>query len=128
MFRRWFALRPAGIGLLGWVLILGCSPPQVSHDHWELLSSLRTACSTRNFEWLGQNEREIAQRRERGLLTEEEHGEFQAILELARNRQWEEAEGRVIQWQRAQRPAATLERRLPPAKPLPSGAPPGGEG
>ena len=119
--------RPKGLSwslvLPGLLLVLfslaGCSQPQVSHDNWELLSSLRTACSAQNAEWLAQNEAEILRRQQAGTLSAEELAEFQEILRLARDGRWEKAEARVLKWQRAQRPPAAIERKLPAPKPLP---------
>jgi hypothetical protein len=38
--------------------------------------------------------------------------EFQAIIELARNGEWQEAEARLIAWQKAQRPTTAEVRHV----------------
>jgi hypothetical protein len=81
----------------------------------QLLSSLRTAVSAQNHEWLDANEAEIRQRHDAGQMDDEARDELIAIVELAREGKWEEAERRIVDLQRAQRaadsPSPTVRNR-----------------
>lgn len=96
----------------------GCyRPPQVASDNLELISSLRTAFSTRNTQRLDDNQRVIQERHDQGKLTEIEFAAFNELIALARAGDWELAEKRVVKFQRVQRPTQEQIDRLPKPKP-----------
>lgn len=108
--------------LIGLPLLLstGCyRPPQVAPDNIELITSLRTAISTRKLEWLDDNVREIGQRHAAGELSDTELQAFQELIEMARAGHWEDAEKRIVKFQRRQRPTQEQIDRLPKPKPRP---------
>jgi hypothetical protein len=101
------------------LLTAGCyRPPQAATDNLELISSLRTAISTRSHQRLDDNERVLAERHSQGKLGDDEFKAFNDLIALARAGDWEKAERRVVQFQRAQRPTQEQIDRLPrPKKP-----------
>lgn len=101
------------------LLTAGCyRPPQAATDNLELISSLRTAISTRSHQRLDDNERVLAERHSQGKLSDDEFKAFNDLIALARAGDWEKAERRVVQFQRAQRPTQEQIDRLPrPKKP-----------
>lgn len=104
---------PLFVVLLGCCLI-GCNrPPAVSHDHLHLITSLRTACSARNADWLGGVTRAVDQRRTEGKMTEEEHAHFHQLIGQAKAGEWEAAERACLQFEQAQ----LNRRREAPAEP-----------
>jgi hypothetical protein len=86
------------------VCIAGCGPPQATPQNQQLISSLRTALSAQNPEWLDQNVKLLEERRTAGQVSDGELEAFQAIIEQARAGQWKEAEEDAIAFQKAQRP------------------------
>ena len=84
--------------------ILGCGRPQAAPQNRQLISSLRTALSARNTDWLDKNEAILEERRAAGEVSDDEYEEFQAIIAKARAGKWEEAELESIAFQKAQRP------------------------
>jgi hypothetical protein len=77
----------------------------------DLISSLRTAVSAQNTEWLEMNAALVAERHVRGELSDPAYETFQTIIEAARNGEWETAERHAIAYQKAQRPTrAEIER------------------
>lgn len=91
-------------GLLLAVSLSGCGEAKVAPHNLRLTMSLRTAVSARNAEWLDANVALIQQRRAAGEMGDEEHEAFQAIVALAHEGKWEEAEKAVVRLQKAQRP------------------------
>jgi hypothetical protein len=96
----------------GLVVVLGCSRPQASVDNLHLITSLRTAASTRNPEWLSQNAELVEQRRAAGQMTDAEYATFQRIIELARDGKWQAAEREAVLFQKAQRPTPEQIERV----------------
>lgn len=95
----------------------GCyRPPQVASDNLKLISSLRTALSTRNLERLDDNQKALDDRRAEGKLSEEEFAAFSDLIAMARAGKWEKAEQRVVKFQRVQQPTQEQIDRLPKAK------------
>lgn len=89
---------------LGLVLISGCGYPAATPENLGLITSLRTALSARNVEWLDANEQKIEARRLAGQMTDDEYETFQSIVAEARRGDWESAERAAVKFQRAQRP------------------------
>ncbi|MGD9645134.1 MAG: hypothetical protein AB7U73_05435 [Pirellulales bacterium] len=99
------------------LLFAGCyRPPQVAPGNLEVISSLRTALSTRNPQRLTENEQVLIARHSQGELSDSELEAFQDLIALARAGDWEKAEQRVVQFQRAQRPTQEQIDRLPKPK------------
>lgn len=71
----------------------GCGgPPQVSRANRRIVESLATAVSARNRAWLDQNVELIDDRRARGQISDKEGAAFQAIVEKAKEGDWDAAE------------------------------------
>lgn len=89
---------------------LACSrPPAVQYHNLKLLSSLRTAISAKNREWLEGVARAVETRHEQGAMSPEERDHFLRIVELARSGAWETAEREAYRFEEAQ-----LSRSRPP--------------
>lgn len=93
------------------VLSAGCGKPQAGPENLELISSLRTAVSAENEEWLEQNVQAIEKRHDSGKMSDRAYEALQAIVRTAREGQWESAEKKVIALQQAQRPDPDHFRR-----------------
>ncbi len=108
--------RTSVIGLPLFVLV-GCyRPPQVAEENLELISSLRTALSTRNPKRLDDNDRVMRERHAAGELSDTEMAAFNELIEMARDGEWEAAEKRVVTFQRKQRPTQEQIDRIPRPK------------
>ncbi len=87
------------------LVVIGCGRPQASTpQNQKLISSLRTAISAKKTVWLEKCEKILQDRRAEGKVADTEYDEFQAIIALAKKKQWKEAEQEVIRFQKAQRP------------------------
>ena len=86
------------------VLVAGCGYPAAQPVNFEIITSLRTACSARNTEWLVANEEKIEARRAAGEMSDDEYETFAAIVRQARDGDWAKAERACLKFQRAQRP------------------------
>ena len=91
--------------LAGLLLVVGCGGTQMQPGNQRLTSSLRTAVSARNTQWLEQNVTVIEQRRREGQLTDEEYEALTPVVALARAGKWQEAEEAVVELQKSQRPS-----------------------
>lgn len=104
--------------VLALLTFAGCyRPPQVAPDNLELISSLRTAISTRSLERLDQNVQAIHERQATGEMSAAEAAAFMDLIEMARDGRWEAAEQRVVAFQKRQRPSQEQIDRLPKPKP-----------
>lgn len=83
---------------------VGCAKPQAGAENVELISSLRTAVSAQNPEWLEANVRAIDERHAAGHISDPAHEAFQAIIEKAQAGEWKKAEQDAIAFQKSQRP------------------------
>jgi hypothetical protein len=98
----------------------GCnSHPQVGGENRELITSLATAVSGRNPQWLAANRKLIEQRIQSGALGSAEAREFTQILDLAAAGKWKEAEDLVYALRESQNPSGedlgnVSQRRLAP--------------
>lgn len=89
--------------VLAAMTISGCgSYPQAQSRNRTLISSLRTALSTEQPEWLEHNVLEIEKRFQAGELTQEEYDAFQSIIAKAKAGDWDGAEKESVAFQRAQ--------------------------
>lgn len=89
---------------LGVLIATGCGYPSAQPVNMEIISSLRTACSARNSEWLEANAARIEAQRQAGQMSDDEHEAFLGILAQARDGDWEGAEHACLAFQKAQRP------------------------
>jgi len=86
--------------------MVGCGYPVAQPVNMEIISSLRTACSARNGDWLDANAKKIEGQRTAGQMNDDEYEAFTAIIEQARGGDWESAERACLRFQKAQRPTA----------------------
>jgi hypothetical protein len=90
----------------------GCGYPVAQPVNREIISSLRTACSARNPEWLAANADKIEKQRSDGLMNDAEHETFNGIVAQARGGDWEGAEYACLAFQKAQRPTPEQEAKI----------------
>lgn len=100
----------AGVSLLIAASFIGCAKPQAGAENVELISSLRTAVSAQNPEWLDANVNVIDERHSGGHLSDSAHETFHAIIDKAKAGEWKEAEQDAIAFQKAQRPTGEVAR------------------
>lgn len=86
------------------LLVVGCGPPQAAPQNRQLITSLRTAISARNPQWLEKNAEVLEERRAAGNVSDDEYETFQAIIDEAKAGKWDDAEQEAIAFQKAQRP------------------------
>jgi hypothetical protein len=83
--------------------IAGCSrPPAVEFENLHLISSLRTACSAENTEWLDGVARAVEKRHGDGRMSDIERDHFVKLIDTARSGDWETAETACLQFEKAQ--------------------------
>lgn len=99
-------IRGVAVASLLLAALTGCGYPAVQPGNLRLTSSLRTALSARNEGWLKINEDQINDLHQRGEMRDDEHEAFRAIIEQARQGDWQGAERAALGLQRAQRPTA----------------------
>lgn len=108
----------AGTGLILLSLAVGCGrPPQVAGENLQLISSLRTALSAEDEQWLDENEQVIEQRHSTGEMSDEEHEAFLRIIATARSGEWDRAEKAAVRFQQAQRPKQEFVGQNPRIRP-----------
>jgi hypothetical protein len=83
-------------------LLAGCKPPAVEFENLHLVSSLRTACSAQNEQWLAGVEKAVNLRHEEGRMSDTERDHFAKLIALAREGNWEEADRRCFDFEAAQ--------------------------
>jgi hypothetical protein len=101
--RRRFALGCCLLGLL--LAITGCGYPNADPANRRLISSLRTALSAQNQQWLAANEKLVAERHKSGAMRDDEFAVFQEIIQQAQSGDWQGAEQAAVEFQRDQRPS-----------------------
>lgn len=106
-----FSVMSCCLGLL-LLLVTGCGYPVAEPGNMRLISTLRTALSARNEQWLQANEDLINTRHEQGEMRDEEYEAFQSIIQQAREGDWASAEREAVKFQRAQRPTEEQIQRL----------------
>jgi hypothetical protein len=87
------------------VALPGCGYPVAEPANMELISSLRTALSAKNEQWLDANAKIIEERHAAGEMGDEQFAAFRGIIEQARGGDWAGAERASVDFQRAQRPS-----------------------
>lgn len=83
-------------------VLAGCKPPAVEFENLHLISSLRTACSAKNEQWLAGVEKAVNLRHEEGGMSDAERDHFAKLIVLAREGKWEEADRRCFDFEAAQ--------------------------
>jgi len=86
------------------LLVVGCGPPQAAPQNRQLITSLRTAISAQNPQWLEKNAEILEERRAAGNVSDDVYEAFQAIIDEAKAGKWDDAEQGAIAFQEAQRP------------------------
>lgn len=92
--------------------ITACSRPQAAPQNRELITSLRTAVSARKTDWLELNVKKIEDRRAAGEVSDLEYEEFQKIIAMAREGNWEKAEREAVAFQKSQKPTPEEVQRV----------------
>ncbi|WP_210420413.1 hypothetical protein [Aquisphaera giovannonii] len=101
--------------VLGAVLVgtAGCDrPTQVAAGNREIITSLATAVSARNKDWLESNARLIETRHDEGRLSDAEHDALTAVVSKAMAGDWKAAEQDIYALREAQVPTAEDIRNL----------------
>jgi len=92
---------------VAFLLVAGCGrPPQVASQNRELITSLATAVSAKNAQWLESNSRLIEKRRTDGQISDADYGTLTAVVAKARAGDWTGAERDVYALRDAQEPTA----------------------
>jgi hypothetical protein len=103
--------------LLAGLVLSGCAkPPQVSPGNRKLVDGLRTATSSKQIAWVDECAKLLEECQRKGTVKDEEYEEFNAIIALARDEKWQEAEAEAIRLGKAQRPTPEDLARLRRAK------------
>jgi hypothetical protein len=85
--------------------VSGCGYPNTEPTNRRLISSLRTALSAQNQQWLAANEKLVAERHTSGAMRDDEFAAFQEIIQQAQSGDWQGAERAAVEFQRDQRPS-----------------------
>jgi hypothetical protein len=97
--------RPLVLLLSAILAFSGCSkPPQIPPDSRQLIGSLRTAVSAKRRDWLETNAKLVEQKHAQNKLADEQYQELEAIIALAREDKWADAEKEAIRLAEAQHP------------------------
>lgn len=93
--------------------ITGCGgAPHVSPGNYRLINALRTATSSKQLGWVNDSAQQIEEAKAKGTINDAEYAEFQAIIRLARDGKWKEAEAKTIRLANAQKPTAEEMERV----------------
>jgi hypothetical protein len=96
----WLALAPALLPTLA----AGCGGhPQLAPQNRRLIESLRTAVSARRADWLEMNAQLIETQHGEGRLSDDEYRALWRIVELARQKEWKQADELALALHKAQR-------------------------
>jgi len=94
-----------GLAAVAGLLVTGCAkPPQISQGNFKLIDGLRTAASAKETSWLEACEKLLEEGKKKGTVSDVEDQEFSAIIALAREGKWEQAEAAAIRLGKAQKP------------------------
>lgn len=93
------------LGMLGAALLVaGCGPPQVAPANRRLIDGLRTATSSEQMQWVDQCAEQIEEGKTNGTVSDQEFEEFQNIIRLAKQGNWQEANAQAVRFAKAQKP------------------------
>ncbi len=90
----------------------GCGQPQVDPEHRDLVLRLATATSTQDRGTLDRAAAEIRRLETQGALGDDQRAAFVAILEHARDGDWERAQRLAYNLRDAQRPTTEDKQRV----------------
>lgn len=91
------------VGSLAMVVVSGCArSPVVEFDNLPLVASLRTACSSRNEQWLAGVEQAVAKRHSSGQMSQAEKAQFDKLIAQARGGDWQGADKQCYYFEKAQ--------------------------
>ncbi len=91
--------------LIAALILAGCSKlPQIPPDSRQLIGSLRTAVSAKRKDWLETNAKLVEEKHSQNKLTDEQYQELEAIIALAREDKWADAEKEAIRLAEVQHP------------------------
>lgn len=92
-------------GVLGLVVVSlwlcgGCRqyPPVTSRESLDTIKEVYTACNTKNLSRVSRCEEKISTLVQEGKMASEEAGHFRAILDLAKQSRWEEAQTKALRY------------------------------
>jgi len=106
-----------GLVTVAGLLVTGCAkPPQVSQGNRKLIDGLRTATSARETSWLEACAELLEEGKRKRTVSDVEDQEFSAIIALAREGKWEQAEAEAIRLGKAQKPTPDDVARLEAAQ------------
>ena len=92
---------------------IGCGrAPQLSPQNRRLLAALQTAVSAQKTDWLEATHNQIAEKRGRAEISDEEYAALSAIIEKARAGDWKQAQADVFALSEGQRPTPEEVDRL----------------
>ena len=99
------------------LFVAGCGgPPQVAPANRRLISGLRTAVSSQQMQWVDEAAKQLEEGKADGTVSDAEYAEFSAIITLAHEGKWKEAEAETIRLGEAQRPTAEEIERVKAAR------------
>ncbi len=83
---------------------VGCGrTQQISRPNQPLIDALRTATSARMLPWIDECAKSLEERKQQGDITADESKALQAVIDLARDGNWKEAEAQAKRLGKAQR-------------------------
>lgn len=116
---------PIVLAVLVLASVSGCQrQPQISTVNRDLITSLATAVSARDPDWLEKNARRMERQKAEGVLSQVEYETFARIIAQARSGDWQAAESAVYALRDGQEPTAedqqrAAERHLEPQHKMP---------
>lgn len=100
--RQQFVLALSAAFALG-LLATGCSrAPAVQFHNLKLVSSLRTALSAQNTQWLDGVAKAVEARHDDGEMSDDEFEHFGSLIAAARRGEWKQAERECFEFEEAQ--------------------------
>jgi hypothetical protein len=97
--------------------VVGCGGTQVHPENRRLLEGLQTAVSAQNSEWLAAVNKQVADQKSAGNITDAEFQSFDAVIRQAQAGDWSAAQAAVLALSDAQRPTADDLSRVQKRKP-----------
>jgi hypothetical protein len=95
----------------------GCGATQVSPANRRLLEALQTAVSAKNAAWLDAVEKQVADDRTKGEVSDAEFSALDSIIRQAKDGKWDAAQTAVFALSDGQRPTAEDLERVRERKP-----------
>jgi len=98
--------------VLLFVLLAGCGATQLAPANRQLLAALQTAVSAKNEQWLDAVSKQVEEQHAKQGMSDAEHKAFTAIIQSAKQGNWDAAQSGVFALSEAQRPTAEDLARL----------------